>query len=194
MNRHESNPWKGFLIGTVGSVAGLLAMGFYWKTVSSLQNDRKPARKPSRKPARKPEPGLLDDISLIGRQHRKEESSTGAIGRILYTAVTGKEPRSKELKSTLSNMVHWGYGMMAGGLYGALRGESGIRDIVKGGLVFSVGLWMLGDELAVPLLGLQGGPTSVPPEQHARRLGAHLAYGVAAAGTTQLLEWALEEK
>jgi hypothetical protein len=39
----------------------------------------------------------------------------------------------------------------------------------------------------VPVLGLQSGPTAVPPVQHANRLGAHLAYGLATGIATGLL-------
>lgn len=118
--------------------------------------------------------------------YRPDESATAALGRIAYNAVEQREP-SKETKSELSNLVHWSYGILQGGLYGVSRGEVEYGDVV-GGMVLGAGLWLLGDELAVPLLGLQDGPTASPPSTHLNRLALHLTYGVATAATTQLLK------
>jgi hypothetical protein len=53
-------------------------------------------------------------------------------------------------------------------------------------------MWILGDELAVPALGLAEGPRKYPVRQHVHRLGSHLAYGLAAAFTTSALHRMLE--
>jgi len=70
--------------------------------------------------------------------------------------------------------------------------EDGSLDIL-GGPAYAAGLWLLGDELVVPMLGLQSGPTAVPPVQHANRLGAHLAYGLATGVATGLLRRLLKQ-
>jgi hypothetical protein len=105
----------------------------------------------------------------------------------MYQSITGKEPETKETKELLSQLVHWGYGILQGGLYGAWRDGNGRHPDLKSGAVFGTGLWLLGDELTVPALGLQSGPTAVPPQDHLNRLGAHLAYGLATAVTTRVL-------
>ena len=71
---------------------------------------------------------------------------------------------------------------MVGGLYG------GIAEVLPGvaaglGLPFGFALWLLGDEVAVPALGLAKPPLEYPPEVHADALAAHFMYGV----TTDLL-------
>jgi hypothetical protein len=170
----------------IGGAAGLLAMQAYWQRVAPQvkENVDLGGREAY------PETANLDDISLIGQQHREEESSTAALGRMIYQAITGKEPQSEETKEALSYLVHWGYGLLQGGLYGAARagnGHSRGLDLL-GGAVHATGLWLLGDEAAVPLLGLQEGPTAVRPVGHLNRYGAHLAYGLTTAATTQLLE------
>jgi uncharacterized membrane protein YagU involved in acid resistance len=104
----------------------------------------------------------------------------------LYSQVAGKEPETQETKTMLSYLVHWGYGMFQGGLYVALRNDENSLDL-PGAAAYATGLWLFGDELAVPLLGLQPGPTAAPPVQHVNRLGAHLAYGLATSVTTSLL-------
>jgi hypothetical protein len=181
---HHHNPWKGFIIGTAGSIVGLLAMEYYWRRIAPLLQPEDETEQNSN-----PYPAdlNLDDISLIGQQYRDEESSTDALGRIFYTRLTGKEPRAKETKTTLSYLVHWLYGMLQGGIYGATQ-EGSSLSAVPYGLAFATGLWLFGDELVVPLLGLQAGPTAASPAQHANRLGAHLAYGLGTALTAWLLD------
>ena len=183
MSKAESpNRWKGFVLGVVGGAAGTLAMNYYWQGVQAVTG--KDPRQEQSERASRPQP--LDDISLVGQQHEEGESSTAAMGRILSEATTGKEP-GKETKTTLSNLVHWAYGILVGGIYGALRGGSaGIPD-APGGLAYGTGLWLFGSELTVPLLGLSEGPTATTPGSHAYGLGAHFAYGLVAAATTQAL-------
>ena len=187
MNRHRSNgPLLGLLAGVAGASAGLYAMRLYWGSVAPRvedAGDRYAPRFPSASGL-----GLgrsLDEVSLVGRQHREDESSTAAIGRIAFETATGREP-SDETKPSLSYGVHWGYGLAMGGLYGLLRRRAGFPDLT-GGLLYGAALWLLGDELAVPLLGLQAGPTSASPAQHVNRLGAHLVYGAGTAAATQSL-------
>ncbi len=176
----QVNRWKGLVLGAVGGAAGIQAMKGYWQAINAITG--KDPRQESNK-----EPGPLDDISLVGQQHKEGEGSTEAAGRIIYKGVTGKEPKTKETKTTLSTEVHWAFGLSMAALYGAVRGSARIPDLL-GGLALAVGLWGLGDELAVPLLGLAEGPTSSPPELHAHTLGAHVAYGLATAAVAQTLD------
>lgn len=175
---------KGFFLGILGGTAGLVLMRWYWEKAAPViekQNDvETEAGEKSELEAE------YEDISLFGRQYREEETSTAALGRILYTRIAGREPKAKETKNLLSYLIHWIYGMAQGGVYGANRGKVGLLD-VNGGILFGTALWLFGDELAVPLLGLQQGPGVVTFRQHINRLGAHWAYGIGTALTTQLL-------
>ncbi|MCL4302565.1 MAG: hypothetical protein KJ077_43145 [Anaerolineae bacterium] len=180
----EPNRWKGFICGLLGSVAGLTAMSLYWQYVAPALSDESSNNPGEKSGEDRLQP--LDDISLTGKQYRDGESSTAALGRILYQQVTGQEPKSPETRTALSYLVHWGYGLGQGGLYGAARSSVNNLDLA-GGVMFGAGLWLLGDELVVPLLGLQGGPTTVSSAQHTHRLGAHVAYGLGLAAATQLL-------
>lgn len=178
---HLHHTIKGLLLGGLGGIAGTLAMGLYWKAATALEGDD-PRMLTRDDEADHP----LDEMSVVGQQHQEDESSTEAVGRIAYEAVTGDEPESDEFKTTLSNTVHWSYGTLLGGLYGALRGRADAVD-APGGLAFGTAAWLLGDEVMVPLLGLSKGPTEYPAKQHAHRLGAHLVYGLAASVVTQAL-------
>jgi hypothetical protein len=181
MSHQQPNRWKGFVLGALGGVAGVLAMSAYWQAASALAGED-PREASKENNTRQP----LDSISLIGNHHQEGESSTAAMGRIAYRLVTGQEPQSEETKTTLSYLVHWGISMGMSGVYGALQGPAEVPDI-QGGLALGVGLWLFGDELAMPLLGLTDGPTAYPAALHAHGLGAHLAYGLACSTTTQVL-------
>ena len=129
----------------------------------------------------------LDDISLVGQQHKEGESSTAAMGRIAYRTITGKEPRAQETRTVLSYLVHWLISMGSSGMYGALRGSTDSADM-QGGILLGTILWLFGDEFLMPVLGLTDGPTAYPSELHAYSWGAHMAYGIASSMATQLLE------
>ncbi|MDQ2806143.1 MAG: DUF1440 domain-containing protein [Chloroflexota bacterium] len=176
----ERNHWKGFVLGLVGGAVGTWAMGAYWGAVTALAGDDPRQAKVAGGPHG------LDDISLVGQHYKAGESSTAALGRLIGQAVLGKPP-GKQATTLLSNAVHWSYGSLLGGLYGAVRGGTGLLD-VPGGLAYGTGVGLLGSEVALPLLGLAAGPTTQPLESHAYGLGAHWVYGLAVAATTQVLD------
>jgi hypothetical protein len=188
MHSDSNEDLKGFIVGIFGGAVGLLAMRWYWQKAAPIiqgrgeenQNEEQ-LDKPLIKQA-----GKYEDISIYGPKYQENESATGALGRILYTGIAGKEPQAKETKTLLSYLVHWVYGLAQGGVYGANRGKVEVLD-VNGGILFGSALWLFGDEMAVPLLGLQQGPGGVTLRQHINRLGAHWVYGLGTAITTQLL-------
>ncbi len=165
--------WKLYLAGVAGGAAGTAAMGLYMKAMKSRNGGG--AEQPKE-----------HNISVVGRQHEEGESAPAAVGRIVYRKLRGREP-DPDTRKKLSNAVHWGYGIDMGGTYGLVRGKARKLDVV-GGLVYGAALWALGDEIAVPLLGLAEGPKAYPKKLHAETLGAHLVYGVATALSTQLME------
>ncbi len=168
-----NSTWKRYLIGLAGGVAGTAAMDLYQRAIK--RNGSTPS-----------EPPKMHDISVVGRKHEPDESATAALGRLAYRSIKGADPDPKT-KTRLSYLVHWGYGIDMGGTYAVLRGRKRHLDWA-GGLAFGAALWALGDELAVPLLGLAEGPKAYPKRLHAETLGAHLVYGATTAAVSQLLE------
>ena len=179
-------------MGILGGAAGLLSMALYWRYVApQLETLEAAGQSEAAEDEEKDQAaGPLDDISIPGRLYQADESATAALGRLMYEGLAGHPPRAKETRSVLSEVVHWGYGLLQGGLYGASRASARGLDL-EGGAVYAGFLWLIGDELAVPLLGLQGGPSAATPIQHVNRLGAHLAYGLATAAVTQTLKHVL---
>lgn len=117
-------------------------------------------------------------MSLIGPQHARDESATDALGRILYERVAARPP-SPRMSKILSWGVHVSYGLLVATAFGAVRGRR--ARPFSDGLLFGTGLWLLGDELAVPLLGLSDKPSVYHPTRHLQSLVSHLAFGVATA-------------
>jgi len=173
---------RAVLRGSLASVAGILAMDRFFKSIRRVgaqpadDDDRRSNRGERR----------LDDISLVGRSAKEGEPSTQAVGRLAYRALKGEDP-PESTHRRLGTAVHWGYGMAVGALFGLLRPEPEDDGVLGDGLGYGTALWLFGDELAVPLLGLAKGPTAVPARTHAEALGAHLAYGLATASATKAL-------
>ncbi len=111
------------------------------------------------------------------QQSREEsEDATMKLADKLYKAVRHRElPHERKRKAGL--VVHYAYGALAGGLYGALA-EVNRKPMVGAGAGYATVLWALGDEVAVPLLGLSRRPREYPLSTHANALVAHLVYGV----------------
>jgi hypothetical protein len=167
--------------GLLGGAAGLLAMELVKRATAPLAKRGAPRPTSEELTAR-------SSMSVVGRHHGPDESATDALGRIVYETVTGRAP-SPGTQRKLSWAVHIGYGLMVASLYGAVRGgrDRGVARAVLGGALFGAGLWLLGDELAVPLFGLSDKPTSYPVTSHLQSLAQHLGFGVATAATTGVL-------
>lgn len=180
MFNHKPNRWKGFVLGLAGGVVGTVAMGGYWSALTSILGSD------PRMETLEDGVDALDDMSLVSQQHGEQEGSTAAMGRIAYEQIAGESPDSVETQSLLSYEVHYGYGAVQGGLFGAMTGGRGRRD-VSDGVLFGSALWLLGDEGLVSLLGLADGPGNYPVKQHVSRWGAHVVYGVATAVTVKVL-------
>jgi len=172
---------KKLAYGLLGGAAGLVAMELVKRATAPLVKRRAP------RPAGEPS-SARSSISVIGAHHGPEESATDALGRIVYQTVTGRTP-SPDTQRQLSWAVHIGYGLAVASLYGVIGGgrSHGVARAVLGGALFGAGLWLLGDELAVPLLGLSDRPTSYPVTSHLQSLAQHLGFGVATAATTGVL-------
>ena len=164
--------WRRYVAGLIAGAAGTAAMGLYQKALHKSNG--------------RPQGHTEHDMSVIGRKHGEGESATAALGRIIYEKVRHKQP-GPGIKGKLSNAVHWAYGTEMGGTYGLLHPRS-LKLNLLGGLAYGAGLWVLGDELAVPLLGLAEGPKAYAGRLHAETLGAHLVYGVTTAAASELVE------
>lgn len=78
--------------------------------------------------------------------------------------------------------VHYGYGVLWGAAF-ALAARAlprRLRPPLATGVAFGALLWVLSDEVLVPLFGFSRGPVRYPASSHLKGLAAHVVYGVAA--------------
>ena len=88
-------------------------------------------------------------------------------------------------KKTAGPVVHYAYGTGIGALYGALAQK--YEGTTSGfGSGYGAAAWALGDEIAVPALGLAKKPAETPLSQHMQFLVAHVVYGVTLEGVRRL--------
>lgn len=178
MRAHRGDPWKSVLVGMIGGAAGTLAMSGYWRCLE-FAGAEKVAEKEN------PELGPLGDLAVLEKQTKRGEKSTEAVGRMAYETLAGHQPRAKETRTLLGEIVHWSYGTIQGAIYAVARGKARPPDLA-GGAVFGSVLWLV-SMLGLPLGGFGKGPTAFPLSRHAAEGGAHLIYGLSAAAVIQLL-------
>jgi uncharacterized membrane protein YagU involved in acid resistance len=138
-----------------GAIAGALAS---WVMNQFQAASAKPSA--PRGPAAEPPPTPSDDNATT----RVAEALVG-------------HPIPPALKPAAGAAVHYGYGAAMGALYG------GLAEIVPSvgmglGIPYATAMWLFGDEVAVPALGLGKPPTATTPAEHAGALSAHFVYGV----------------
>ena len=107
-----------------------------------------------------------------------DENATVKAARAISKEVFGHELQESE-KEPAGAAVHYAFGTLSGGMYGALA-EVTPQVTTAAGLPFGAGFWLLADEISVPLLGLAKPPTEYPVSTHVYSLASHLVYGMTA--------------
>lgn len=74
-------------------------------------------------------------------------------------------------------VVQYALGMAPGAVYAVYRDRLKMNSSLKG-LLYGFGLFVVVDEVVMPLLGLASGPQAYPWQAHARGLVDHLALGI----------------
>jgi len=86
-------------------------------------------------------------------------------------------PLSETEEEVSVQAIHWGFGALAGGLYGAL---AEYQPVVTGRLGANFGLTLCGitHASALPMMGLTESPENQPAREHASELVTHAIYGI----------------
>ncbi len=116
--------------------------------------------------------------------HRREEAAQGGMPpatiRAAEAAAGAVGRRIPERRKGLAGwVVHYAYGVAWGAAFGLGARAIAPRIPVVAGLAFGAALWLLSDEVLVPLLRFSRRPAEYPASTHAKGLAAHLVYGVA---------------
>jgi putative membrane protein len=168
-----------------GMVAGMLAGCAASWLMTTLGNPGKAQAKPQPK-GRGTESGG-QQRTQGGRRKTGQNGGVAVEEPTVATAqVVSRKMFEHELtpdqKQIAGPAVHYAFGSLVGALYG---GAAELFPSVGAGLglPFGAALWLLGDEIAVPALGLGKSPTEIAPDKHADALASHFVYGA----TTDLL-------
>lgn len=93
---------------------------------------------------------------------------------------------SEDKKTKLAMGLHYGFGVMAGAMFGASAPRAPFLSAGLGTLYGTL-FWLLGDEIGMPVMGLSKPSQDYPWQTHARAWAAHVGYGVAVVGTYKLV-------
>ncbi len=172
MRNNDSNLLKGMVAGLAG---GLLASWTMNQFQAAWTRMAEGTEKSHGAQSMQPSEGSQGEQ---GQDTGEQDDATVKTARAISKNVFGHELQESE-KETAGAAVHYAFGTLTGGLYGALA-EVTPQVTTAGGLPFGAGFWLLADEISVPLLGLSKGPTEYPVSTHAYALASHLVYGVTA--------------
>jgi putative membrane protein len=169
---------RGTLAGIAGGVAASWAMNLFMsrvgdKLTQSLMSDEERLEQ------------HLQQQQQEQTEQPKEDATMKAAEGIVHE-VTGGRHLSHEEREQAGPVVHYAFGALVGGLYGALA-ECSHWTSLGFGTVFGALLFASADLVGVPALGLGPSPTEQPIAAHATPLAAHLVYGA----TTDLVRRAI---
>ena len=172
MQNHDASIWKGMLAGLAG---GLLASWTMNQFQAAWTRIAEGTEKSHGAQSMQPSEGSHGEQS---QDTNEQDDATVETAKAISKNVFGHELQESE-KQPAGAAVHYAFGTLSGGVYGALA-EVTPQVTSAAGLPFGAGFWLLADEVSVPLLGLSKGPTEYPVSTHVYSLASHLVYGLTA--------------
>jgi putative membrane protein len=172
MRDHDLSIWKGMVAGLAGGLLASWTMNQFqaaWTRIA--EGTEKSHGAQSMQPTQGSQGEQAQDTG-------EQDDATVETAKAISENVFGHELQESE-KEPAGAAVHYAFGTLSGGLYGALA-EVTPQVTTAAGLPFGAGVWLLADEVSVPLLGLSKGPTAYPASTHVYSLASHLVYGLTA--------------
>jgi uncharacterized membrane protein YagU involved in acid resistance len=145
--------WKGAVSGAVAGLAASWTMNQFQSLWSKIEKQE----------SGHSQPGEDEDATM--------KAANLAAEKTLHREL------SKEEKKKVAPYFHYGFGTLMGALYGILSEQ--FPSARSGfGTAFATGLFLVGDEGAVPALKLSKSAREVPLSAHLEALASHIVYGV----------------
>lgn len=107
---------------------------------------------------------------------RAEDDATVRVGTVAYRALTGEEP-GRAARTWSGSAVHYAFAASVGACY-ALASERLPVSRTAHGAAYGTAVWLVADELVMPLLGLSRGPRQLSAGVLAYGLVGHWVYGL----------------
>lgn len=155
---------KGAVAGAIGGLAGTLAMNYAQRAWTLAADGRAPA-------------SAADEHDARDWQERDEQQNANELAAQAVATATAQRRLTPRELSIAARVVHFGFGAAVGAAYGAAvqHDESARRPT---GVLLGAALWLLADEIAMPLVGLSRSTLDRPLETHLQSLVAHIVYGM----------------
>lgn len=174
--RCESNVWKGLAAGVIGGLAGGFVMNRFqslWSSLIGDEQDSEQAHSPKQSGQKL-------------ERARQQQSTIDAPATVKLASTISEDVFDHELdkgeKEAAGAAVHYGFSLVTGGIYGAVAELSPVAAIGSG-VPFGAAVWLVADEITLPLVGLSKGPTAYPLSKHVYSLASHIVYGLATEAT-----------
>ncbi len=155
LRRGQKNRWAGALAGAAGGVVAAFVMNRFQAVWTSTEKEFT-----DESATRSAESG--DDATV--------KAAAGISRNVLHHELTNSE------KKWAGPAVHYAFGGLIGGLYGALANATPVSGL-SGGAAYGSAIWLLADEIAVPSAGLSQAPFKTPMKSHLKAWASHLVYG-----------------
>jgi hypothetical protein len=172
----QGNAVLGAAAGVAGGLLGSWMMVRFNHLVGGVENANGNSRRPEYRDNAAPNDtdGTISD----------EPASIKTASRIGQAVVD--RPLTEAERRVGGSLMHYAFGAIAGGLYGAAAERSpAVRQAF--GLPFGATVWLAADEIGLPLAGLAAPPTEYPMTRHAAALGTHLVFGATVEAVRRLL-------
>jgi hypothetical protein len=165
---------KGVIAGAIGGLAGTSAMNEAQRAWTNAVDGQAPESPAGKHDAR-------------DWQERSEGQNSNEIAaQYVATYIAGRSLDRSEL-AVAATFTHYAFGAAMGALYGAYAER---RRRQPTGIGFGLAVWLLADEIAMPLLGLSGSTLRRPLEKHLQSIAAHIVFGM----TTEAARGAFERQ
>jgi len=99
------------------------------------------------------------------------EAAANAVGRAL--------PPDRKRQALGGKVIHYAYGVFWGAAFALAARAVAPRRPGAAGLAFGLVLWLVSDEVLVPLFRFSHSPSRYPTSTHLKGLASHLVYGIA---------------
>jgi putative membrane protein len=163
---HESDVTKGAVAGIIGGLVATYAMsefqGWWTREVRGEQAQSSGGDHDARDWQELEEGTNANELAA-------QTAARATIGRRL----------DREELSVAAPAVHYTFGAMVGGFYGALA-ENAPSVRALSGAAYGTAVWAAADEIAMPMLGLSERTDEQPFERHLHSFAAHIVFGVTA--------------
>ena len=168
--------WKGLASGVAGGLIGGWVMNQFQRRWSRRSHGIE--RPHGAQSLQQGTPQRRDGGSLQQRADEEESDNAAVrVARAVTERLFNRRLRRRE-REKAGAVSHYLMSIASGGIYGAVA-ERLPRASIGAGLTFGVVVWIIADEVIVPVLGLSKKPTEYPLSIHAYALASHLVYGVA---------------